>query len=241
MKHAGLEFRRAAPVPRGSDSEPAGWHWLALVLTLLVHAGFWQLLDSAPRKPAGPGDALEVVFIESIEAAMPTPVPPMPVPPARSRPAVARTSGPLMAPELPPTPDPVVVPDDPGNAPATDLRLFDDGARPLLPADGPVAAAGFTALPSTMRADARRFGNAAELPGSDQRIVDVGDLRDGLSAQQVVLGLAQFLFGAPRPDSCDKVEARLLEHAQAALLNRSDPVVRAIDLDTFAKRCRGRR
>ncbi len=195
---------------------------LVVALLLLVHAGLWSLVRSPPSRPGPPGPApLQVVWIEA--APLLLPVPPLPVPPTRQRSLSPAATA------LPRTTEPrasaPIATDDGSPPPAV---LFDADARPLLP-EG-VASDGGSRLPR----DARRLGRSAvRLPGSAEPIVEIGRTRDRATPEQVVLGVAQFLFGRPNPDSCDKIERRLVNH--------DDALLRDIDLNKWQRLCRGGR
>jgi len=218
---AAPSLRFGTGVPDDSRAAEHRLQRAALALTLLLHVGFWALVNSSPmREPPAGAPPLDVVFIESVPTAWP--VPPMPQPPPRPAPARATAA-----------------PGPPRDAPARDassaatapvprpLRLHDADARPLLPSQA--TATDSYIAPQSRAVDLRSLGSRPRLPGRAEPVVDIGEIPQSLSPQQIV-GLLGRVFGAPQPDSCDKVERRLIDE--------TDPLAKQITMDTFNKRCR---
>jgi len=198
--------------------------WTAAGLTVLVHIGFWALLGSRPyRDPPAGAPPLEVVFITA-DAPRALPVPPMPQPPPRAatRATATPASRPLHSPAVPDS-----VP--PAPLPTRALQLFDQDSRLRLP-EAEASIDSYIA-PESRAQDLRTLGSRPRLPGSDQPVVDIGKLPPERSPAQIVGLIGQYLFGASQPDSCDKVERRLIDE--------TDPLAKQITMDTFNKRCRG--
>jgi hypothetical protein len=218
---------RAPPVATGGPS-PA-LRLAALAVALLVH---WLVLGvlREPRlqRPVADGRPIEVVLITETRPVL-APPPALELPVRLPAATSGRPSAAPAAPAAPALSDPPAarVPEPRVSAP-----LFDDDARPRLPEAAP-SARGFVS-PAQRFGDGRRFGrHRPELPGSDQPIVEIGRLRATPTPEQVALGVAQFLLGRPQPDSCDRIELRLL--------NETHAVVRAIDLEKLQRLCRGGR
>jgi hypothetical protein len=206
------------------DPWPVRIRWLAIGLTIALHAWLLDVLRTPPVRSSAPGDPLVVVLIEEHRP------PPPPMPQAPRRPASAPAAAPrLRAVEVPASPaDPAA---DDSDYTVAVPRLFDAQARPLLPAAPADREYGH---PASMPRDAR-VRPRLRLPGSAEPIVDIGEVvRDPLSPQQVVQAIGALIgLGRGPTDSCDKVEGRLLSETHA--------VVREIDLHAFEKRCRGLR
>lgn len=208
--------------PAAPDAWPRRFRWLAIALTLALHVVLLDIVRTPPRPPErADSRALEVVLIEFDRSERPPP-PPMPASPMRARPrapAAAAPSRRLSA---------VTVPaESRDRVPVAPPPLFGADARPRLP-DDPAPA---YMRPEALRRDARR-GPRIVLPGSTEQIVDIGELREPLSPQDVVRAVGAFVgLGRGPTDSCDRIEGRLLSESNA--------VVREIDLAAFQKRCRG--
>jgi hypothetical protein len=220
-------MRKTMATERGdaaADAWPRRIRWLAIALTLALHLMLFDIVRTPPRLPERPATAaLEVILIELDRSALPPPPPPMPQSPLRPPSAASAprpTSRRLNAVTVPAERSDTALPAPP--------PLFDANARPRLP-DDPAPA--YT-RPDALRADARR-GPRTSLPGSAEPIVDIGELRDPPSPQDIVRAVGMFIgLGRPIPtDSCDRIEGRLLSEAHS--------VVREIDLAAFNRRCRG--
>lgn len=218
---------RESMAKEGGDAATDAWprriRWLAIALTLALHLVLLDIVRTPPRPPErATTSALEVILIELDRRALPLPPPPMPQAPVRPR-AAASAPAPagrrLTAVTVPAEVSDVASPTPPS--------LFDAEARPRLPNDPPPT---YT-RPDALRADARR-GPRVELPGSAEPIVDIGELREPMSPQDVVRAVGAFIGLRRGPtDSCERIEGRLLAETHA--------VVREIDLAAFNRRCRG--
>ena len=195
----------------------------AVALTVAVHLLLLAVVRSEPHPPKPPGPPpIQVVWIEAAPRPQRLPVPPMPLPPSRRANDAFVDS--VAAPSA--AAPPLITPRD--RLPSVEVpraQLFDDNGRLRLP-DSPATAA------SRSPDDARTIGRrTVELPGSNVPIVEVGRLREQITPEQVVLGVAQFFFGQPNPDDCSKIERRLI--------NSEAGTVRDIDLAKWQRFCRG--
>jgi hypothetical protein len=197
---------------------------IAALLALALHAALlWGWMHVSRWQPDVPPQSFEIVFV-----ARQTPpehgIPPMPVAPVRPirKVASARPSAPertalqaidvAQAPPAPPKTESRLRLFRPDGGlrlteQAVDVPVFDDQAR-------------------------IRYDRRVALPGhSDAAAAEAVALRlrRSLTPEDVVKAVLRFLFAAPQPDDCPKIEARLIA---------GDPgVSREIDLHKFHRYC----
>lgn len=221
---AGLQFAAALPArrrpaePLPARARAAIWALVVGLHGLLIAQGIALLTPNAPHDD----EALAVLWIEQ-PPARDLAIPPMPTAPAhpqrvRPRSASVPSGGGEAVPQLLDRAEAVLAP--------TPARLFS--------ADGSIRYREESGQAVGVWSDSDRIlgERRTRLPGhSDAAAAEKVALRmrRAMAPADVVAAVLRFLFAAPQPDDCAKIEDRLV--------NDYHPVTREIDLVKFRKTC----